>query len=82
MSFPVHPQWPLRSKFVTSCFSDKVLSAVVRVSWMKALTEPAKLADGVIAPGDGSAEPGVKVAKSNRACEAGDRWLVTKICKL
>ena len=55
---------------------------MVRVSWMKALTEPAKLADGVIAPGDGPAEPGVTVAKSNRACEAGDRWLVTKICKL
>jgi len=58
------------------------MSAVVRVSWMKAFTEPAKLAEGVIAPGDGPAEPGVTVAKSNRACEAGDRWLVTKICKL
>jgi hypothetical protein len=49
------------------------------MSWGNGLTEPAKLADRVIAPGDGFAEPGVTGVKRVRACEAGDRRLGTKI---
>lgn len=36
-------------------------------------TEPAKLADRVIAPGEASAEPGVKQLPSDRAHEVGER---------
>ena len=43
--------------------------------------QPAKLADRVIAPGEAS-EPGVTMATSYRACEAGDRWLVTGTCRV
>ena len=45
---------------------------------MRAFDEPAEQADRVIAPGE-AAEPGVTIEKSNRACEAGDRLLVTGI---
>ena len=52
----------LCGKFVTSCFSDKVFGVKLEISWIRACTEPAKLADRVIAPGEGSAEPGVTIA--------------------
>ena len=38
----------------------------MRIRWRKTITEPAKLADRVIAPGEGSAEPGVNFSKSTK----------------
>ena len=49
---------------------------------MKPLNELAKLADRVIAPGEGSAEPGVKVAKIQQSLRSWRQVVSYEICKV
>jgi len=44
------------------------------VGWKKPFNQPAKLAERVLAPGDGEAEPGEPKPQTSEPTEVGDTW--------
>jgi hypothetical protein len=43
------------------------------LGWKKSFNQPAKLAERVLAPGDGGAEPGVTATNFREPAKLGDR---------
>ncbi len=60
-------------------FSDKILPPASGVSLMEPSNQPAKLADRVLAPGDGFAEPGVLEMDSGEPAKLAIDGLVKRL---
>jgi hypothetical protein len=65
---------PVRSTFASSCFSGKVSTPQPKE---KTSNQPVKLAERVLAPGDGEAEPG----EPNAYAPQPTKWATHETCK-